>query len=171
MARARPNRNSHYAKADARSELIVSSPELWGSKVLLHVYKSIAILWDPSSWSANPENFLREGPPLDQGWSYKFYRGRTGLVVRALDSGSGDPGSILGWVGVLFLWARDINSPKVLVILRNRWLRLNMTEKLFTGTLNKNKKQIQILPLQKPIFWKIKGGRTPIAPSGSAHCL
>ena len=29
-------------------------------------------------------------------------RGRTGLVVRALDSGSGDPGSILGWVGVLF---------------------------------------------------------------------
>ena len=27
---------------------------------------------------------------------------RTGLVVRALDSGSGDPGSILGRVGVLF---------------------------------------------------------------------
>ena len=27
---------------------------------------------------------------------------RTGLVVRALDSGSGDPGSILGQVGVLF---------------------------------------------------------------------
>ena len=27
---------------------------------------------------------------------------------------------------------------KVLVIPRNRWLRLNMTEKLFTGTLNKN---------------------------------
>ena len=34
--------------------------------------------------------------------------------------------------------ARDIYSPKVLVIPRNRWLRLNMTEKLFTGTLNKN---------------------------------
>ena len=29
-------------------------------------------------------------------------RGRTGLVVRASDSGSGDPGSILGGVGVLF---------------------------------------------------------------------
>ena len=29
-------------------------------------------------------------------------RGRTGLVVRALDSGSGDPGAILGRVGVLF---------------------------------------------------------------------
>ena len=28
--------------------------------------------------------------------------GRTGLVVRALDSGSGEPGSILGRVGVLF---------------------------------------------------------------------
>ena len=27
---------------------------------------------------------------------------------------------------------------KVLVIPRNRWLRLNMTEKLFTGTLNHN---------------------------------
>ena len=28
--------------------------------------------------------------------------GRTGLVVRASDSGSGDPSSILGQVGVLF---------------------------------------------------------------------
>ena len=27
---------------------------------------------------------------------------RTGLMVRASDSRSGDPGSILGWVGVLF---------------------------------------------------------------------
>ena len=63
---------------------------------------------------------------------------RTGLVVRASDSGSGDPGSILGRVGVLFPCARDTYSPKVLVIPRNRWLRLNMTEKLFTGTLNKN---------------------------------
>ena len=31
-----------------------------------------------------------------------FRGGRTGLVVRASDSGSGDPGSILGRVGVLF---------------------------------------------------------------------
>ena len=29
-------------------------------------------------------------------------KGRTGLVVRASDSGSGDPGSILRRVGVLF---------------------------------------------------------------------
>ena len=28
--------------------------------------------------------------------------------------------------------------PKILVIPRNSWLRLNMTEKLFTRTLNKN---------------------------------
>ena len=33
---------------------------------------------------------------------YFISRGRTGLVVRASDSGSGDPGSILGRVGVLF---------------------------------------------------------------------
>ena len=64
-------------------------------------------------------------------------------MVRASDSGSGDPGSILGRVGVLFPWARDIYSPKVLVIPRNRWLRLNMTEKLFTGTLNKNQNKKQ----------------------------
>ena len=32
----------------------------------------------------------------------KTYRGRTGLVVRASDSGSGDLGSILGRVDVLF---------------------------------------------------------------------
>ena len=37
---------------------------------------------------------------------------RTGLVVRASASGLGDLGSILGRVGVLFPWARDIYSPK-----------------------------------------------------------
>ena len=57
--------------------------------------------------------------------------------------GLNDPGSILGRVGVLFPWARDTYSPKVLVIPRNRWLRLNMTEKLFTGTLNKNQNKKQ----------------------------
>ena len=64
--------------------------------------------------------------------------GRTGLMVRALDSGSGDPGSILGRSVCCFL---EQESPKVLVIPRNRWLRLNMTEKLFTGTLNNNQKK------------------------------
>ena len=66
--------------------------------------------------------------------------GRTGLMVRASDSGSGDPGSILGRVGVFIsLSKRHLLPQKVLVIPRNRWLRLNMTEKLFTGTLNHNK--------------------------------
>ena len=67
--------------------------------------------------------------------------GRTGLMVRASDFGSGDPGSILGRVGVfVFLEQETFTPQKVLVIPRNRWLRLNMTEKLFTGTLNHNKK-------------------------------
>ena len=39
-------------------------------------------------------------------------------------------------------------SPKVLVIPRNRWLRLNMTEKLFTGTLNHNQNKTK----QKLLF-------------------
>ena len=68
--------------------------------------------------------------------------GRTGLMVRASASGSGDPGSILGRVGVFVsLSKRHLLPQKVLVIPRNRWLRLNMTEKLFTGTLNHNKKK------------------------------
>ena len=41
-------------------------------------------------------------PNVDNVYT-KFGRGgRTGLVVKASDSGSGDPGSILGRVGVLF---------------------------------------------------------------------
>ena len=61
----------------------------------------------------------------------------------------------------LFPWARDIYSPKVLVIPRNRWLRLNMTEKLFTGTLNhnqnKNKKQkrTRVLKASCIIFFQV----------------
>ena len=51
---------------------------------------------------------------------------------------------ILCRVGVLFPCARDIYSPKVLVIPRNRWLRLNMTEKLLTRTLNKNQNKTKI---------------------------
>ena len=40
--------------------------------------------------------------PLINSLGKKKKRGRTGLVVRASDSGSGDPTSILGRVGVLF---------------------------------------------------------------------
>ena len=67
-------------------------------------------------------------------------------MVRASDSGSGDLGSILGRVGVFFLWQETFTPKKVLVIpSRNRWLRLNMTEKLFTGTLNKNQNKTKTL--------------------------
>ena len=63
-------------------------------------------------------------------------------MARASDFGSGDPGSILGRVGVFVsLSKRHLLPKKVLVIPRNRWLRLNMTEKLFTGTLNHNQKK------------------------------
>ena len=65
-------------------------------------------------------------------------------MARASDSGSGDPGSILGRVGVFVsLSKRHLLPKKVLVIPRNRWLRLNMTEKLFTGTLNHNQNKIK----------------------------
>ena len=37
-----------------------------------------------------------------------------------------------------FLEQETFTPQKVLVIPRNRWLRLNMTEKLFTGKLNHN---------------------------------
>ena len=40
---------------------------------------------------------------------------------------------------VCFLEQETFTPQKVLVIPRNRWLRLNMTEKLFTGMLNHNK--------------------------------
>ena len=79
-----------------------------------------------------PDFCLCENKDADQ-----LRGGPNGLVVRASDSGSGDPGSILGRAVCCFL-EQDIYSPKVLVIPRNRWLRLNMTEKWFTGTLNHN---------------------------------
>ena len=78
-------------------------------------------------------------------------------MVRASDSGSGDPGSILGRVGVFVsLSKRHLLPKKVLVIPRNRWLRLNMTEKLFTGTLNhnKNKNKKQKLSVCIGGLWK-----------------
>ena len=39
-------------------------------------------------------------------------RGRTGLMVRASDSGSGDPGSILGRVGVFVSLSKRHLPPK-----------------------------------------------------------
>ena len=46
--------------------------------------------------------------------TYNFYGGGGALAleVRALDSGSGDPGSILSRVDVLFPWAKKHLLPK-----------------------------------------------------------
>ena len=44
-----------------------------------------------------------------------------------------------------FLKQETFTPQKVLVIPRNRWLRLNMTEILFTGTLNHNQNKKQKL--------------------------
>ena len=49
-----------------------------------------------------------------------------------------------------FLEQETFTPQKVLVTPRNRWLRLNMTEKLFKGTLNhnQNKKKSCLRPLE-----------------------
>ena len=41
-----------------------------------------------------------------------YHKGRTGLMVRASDSGSGDPGSILGRVGVFVSLSKRHLLPK-----------------------------------------------------------
>ena len=61
------------------------------------------------------------------------------MVVNASDSGSRGRGfEPHSGQTVLCPWARHIYFPKVLVIPRKRWLRPNMMEKLFTGTLRIN---------------------------------
>ena len=66
-----------------------------------------------------------------------------GLVVNASDTGSRGRGfEPHSGQTVLCPWARGIYSPKVLVIPRKRWLRPNMTEKLFTGTSRINQPTI-----------------------------
>ena len=55
---------------------------------------------------------------------------------------------------VLCASARHIYSPKVLEIPKKRWLRLNVTEKLFTGTIkHKNNKQTNRFRSQLQLFY------------------
>ena len=61
--------------------------------------------------------------------------GGAGLVVRASDSEARVRVSLLTRVTMLCPLARQIYSPKVLVVPRKRWPCPNMTVKLFTGTL------------------------------------
>ena len=64
-----------------------------------------------------------------------------GLVVERRTPEREVGGSILTPVAVLCL-----EQGTVLVIPRKRWLRPDMTEKLYTGALNKNEtKQLQVL--------------------------
>ena len=75
---------------------------------------------------------------------HNICRRRGGLVVNTSDTGSrGRWGSSPSWIAVLCPCARYIYPPKLLVIPRKRWLRPNMTEKLFTGTLSLKKNQNQ----------------------------
>ena len=68
------------------------------------------------------------------GVSISHFHGGTGkYFISVCKNITGCPGS----VGLL-AGARHIYSPKVLVIPRKRWLRPNMNEKLFTGTLRIN---------------------------------
>ena len=69
-----------YSKMPTKRKISIFFGFGWPSKNLFHVT-------DCRSEGVVPANTLGE---------------RTGLVVRASDSGSGDPGSILGRVGVLF---------------------------------------------------------------------
>ena len=71
-------------------------------------------------------------------------------MVNASDSGSRGGGfEPHSGQTVLCPLASRIHSPKVLVIPRKRWLRPNMTEKLFTGTLRINQptKSIAVITL------------------------
>ena len=68
-----------------------------------------------------------------------------GLVVEPQTLEQEDYGSILSQGLVLCHWARHIYSPKVLVIPSKQWLRPEMTEKLFTGMLSKNKTNRNIM--------------------------
>ena len=71
--------------------------------------------------------------------SYEVAGERGGLVVNASDSGSRGRGfEPRSGQTVLCPCARRIHSPKVLVMPRKRWLRPNITEKLFTGMLRIN---------------------------------
>ena len=51
-------------------------------------------------------------PFICYNWAQTNYGGRAGLMVRASDSGSGDPGSILGRVGVFVSLSKRHLLPK-----------------------------------------------------------
>ena len=68
-------------------------------------------------------------------------REASGLVVARRTPEREVGGSILTQVAVLCSCARYIYLPKVLVIPRKRWLRPDLTEKLFTGMFKNETKR------------------------------
>ena len=75
------------------------------------------------------------------------YGERGGLVVNASDSGSRGRRFEPHWVKPCSVLEQGTFTPKkVLIIPRKRWLRPNMTEKLFTGTLRINQPTNQPYP-------------------------
>ena len=62
--------------------------------------------------------------------------------------------SILTRGAVLCPWARHISSPKVLVIPRKRWLRPDMTEKLFTEMSDPGWSGSSLFAIPFASFWQ-----------------
>ena len=60
--------------------------------------------------------------------------------------------------------SRTLNSPKVLVIASKRWLRPDMTEKLFTGTLSPSTNKQKQTPFQTQLLslCYAAAGKSPI---------
>ena len=98
------------------------------SKGLLHVFVSSACMEAHTHTYSHTLTILGRGPDpqcprsaLDQVYKSALYilhthtlwvGGRTGLMDRASDSGSGDPGSILGRVGVFVSLSKRHLLPK-----------------------------------------------------------
>ena len=83
-------------------EALIAETMVWPNFFLMNVFfalkgsKLFIIISYHCSWMLCHVAAVKSPPALI------YSAGRTGLVVRALDSGSGDAGSILGRVGVLF---------------------------------------------------------------------
>ena len=79
---------------------------------------------------------------------YKLSRGARWPSGRASDSGARGRGFDTYLRRVVSLSKDTFTPRKVLVIPRKRWLRPDMTEKMFTGTLSLNKTKTQIVKIQ-----------------------
>ena len=105
------------------------------------------MLWPSKTWAYNAQTVIVPLLEMERG----------GLVVNASDFGFRGRGfEPHSGQTVLCPLARHIYSPKVLVIPRKRWLRPNMTEKVFTGTLRINQPTFLegCFTIKLPIFFQ-----------------